>query len=69
LNFVSDIAIFVLKRGVKLQLTIIELECGPMPNVMAALPNIGAALINAAKFGRCTLLECHAVTLPRHKTR
>ena len=21
-----------------------ELECGPMPNVMAALPNIGAAL-------------------------
>jgi len=22
----------------------IELECGPMPNVMAALPNIGGAL-------------------------
>jgi len=21
-----------------------ELECGPMPNVMVALPNIGAAL-------------------------
>ena len=27
-----------------------KLECGPMPNVMAALPNIGGAL-NAAKFG------------------
>ena len=24
----------------------IELECGPMPNVMVALPNIGGALIN-----------------------
>jgi len=23
---------------------IIKLECGPMPNVMAALPNIGGAL-------------------------
>ena len=30
-----------------------KLECGPIPNVMAALPNIGAALIlfNATKFG------------------
>jgi len=27
-----------------------ELECGPMPNLMVALPNIGGAL-NAAKFG------------------
>jgi len=26
---------------------IIELECGPMPNVMAALPNIGGALYSA----------------------
>jgi len=26
-----------------------KLECGPMPNVMAALPNIGGAL--PAKFG------------------
>jgi len=24
-----------------------ELECGPMPNVMAALPNIGGALCSA----------------------
>jgi len=27
------------------------LECGPMPNVMVALPNIGGDLFNAAKFG------------------
>ena len=28
-----------------------QLECGPMPNVMAALPNIGGApLFNASKF-------------------
>jgi len=27
-----------IRRGKK------ELECGPMPNVMAALPNIGGAL-------------------------
>jgi len=34
-----------------------ELECGPMPNVMVALPNIGGALFNAAKFGRRPLLD------------
>ena len=28
---------------------ITELECGPMPNVMDALPNI--TLLNATKFG------------------
>jgi len=28
-----------------------SLECGPMPNVMAALPNIGGTVFNAAKFG------------------
>jgi len=28
-----------------------KLECGPMPNVMAALPNISGAAFNAAKFG------------------
>jgi len=26
-------------------------KCGPTPNVMAALPNIGGALCNAAEFG------------------
>jgi len=33
------------------------LECGPMPDVMAALPNIGQ------------LLECRTVSLPRRETR
>ena len=40
-----------------------------MPNVMAALPNIGGVLFNAAKFGWRPLLECRAVTLPRRETR
>jgi len=30
---------------------ILILDCGSMPNVMAALPNIGGALFNSAKFG------------------
>ena len=42
------------------------LECGPMPNVMATLPNIGGALCSIPQFG--WLLECCAVTLPRRKT-
>jgi len=28
-----------------------ELECGPMPNVMAALQNIGGALCSTRQFG------------------
>ena len=39
-----------------------ELECGQMPNVMAALPHIGGALWRQ-------LLEYRAVTLPRRETR
>ena len=36
----------------KPRLNILELECGPMPNVMAALPNFGwCPLFNSAKFG------------------
>jgi len=46
-----------------------KLECGPMPNVMAALPNIGGALCSTPQFGSRPLLECRAVTLPRHETR
>jgi len=34
-----------------------ELECGRMPNVMAALPNIGGELFNAEKFGWRPLLD------------
>jgi len=42
-----------------------KLECGPMPNVMAALVEYRwRPLFNAAKFGRRA--ECRAVTLPRH---
>ena len=47
----------------------LQLECGPMPNVMATLPNRWRPLFNAARFGWCPLLECRAVTLPRRKTR
>jgi len=71
-----------------------ELECGPMPNVMVALPNIGGALCSTpqsladAHYQRIRgfttmryinlrftylltylLTTCHAVTLPRRKTR
>ena len=49
--------------------TIIPLECGPMPNVMVALPNIGGALCSMLQFGWRPLLECRAVTLPKHQTR
>jgi len=45
------------------------LECGPMPNVMAALPNVGGAVFNAANFGWRPLLECRALTLPIRETR
>ena len=44
------------------------LECGPMPNVMAALPNIGGALCSTLQFGWRPLVECRAVKLPRRKT-
>jgi len=30
---------------------ITQLECGPMPNVMVALPNIGGALCSTPQFG------------------
>jgi len=42
---------FTAKLPVSLSMKEFQLECGPMPNVMAALPNIGGALFNAAKFG------------------
>ena len=53
--------------------TMRKLECGPIPNIMAALPNMGGAvcessvvpfLIPPAKFGWRPLLLCRAVTLP-----
>jgi len=39
-----------------------------MPNVMAALPNIGGALCSTPQFGQRPLLQCRAVTLPRGET-
>jgi len=55
-------ALFVTKKNIKL-------ECGPMPNVMAVLPNRWCRLSNAAKFGWRPLLEYRAVTLPRCEPR
>ena len=40
-----------------------------MPDVMAALPNIGGALCSSPQFGWRSLLECRAITLPRRETR
>ena len=40
-----------------------------MPNVIAALPNIGGALCSTPQFDWRPLLECCAVTLPTHETR
>ena len=45
-----------------------ELDCGPMPNVMVALPNKGGAACSTPQFSWCRLLECRAVTLPRRET-
>jgi len=41
-----------------------RLECGPMPNVMASLPNTGGVLCWTPQFGWRSLLECRAVLLP-----
>jgi len=34
-----------------------KLECASMPNVMAALPNIGGALCSMPQFGWCPVLD------------
>ena len=39
-----------------------------MPNVMAAMPNIGGALCWTPQFDWRPLLECRAVMLPRRET-
>jgi len=43
-----------------------KLECGRMPNVMVALPNIGGAL---CKVWLTPTTTCRAVTLPRLGSR
>jgi len=37
-----------------------ELECGPMPNLMAALPNIGGALCSTPQ----SLADAHYCSAP-----
>jgi len=39
---------FILTSAEACSKTKAELECGPMPNVMAALPNIGGALCESS---------------------
>jgi len=44
----------VIRRGKEIE----ELECGPMPNLMVALPNIGGALCSAPQ----SLADAHCLT-------
>jgi len=37
------------KNGIEDEHTITKLECGPMPNVMAALSNIGGAFCSTSQ--------------------
>ena len=53
----------------KTKLNQIQLECGPMPNMMVALPTTGGAVCSTPQFGWRPLLECRAVRLPRRETR
>jgi len=46
-----------------------KLECGPMPNLMVALPNIGGALCSMPQSVADAVLDCRAVTLPRPESR
>ena len=67
LNLIADIDAF---RGSIY--TYINYKCGPMPNVMAALPNIGNALCSMPQGladAHSQSPECCAVTLPRRENR
>jgi len=48
-----------------------KVECGSMPNVMAALPNKGGALCSTPQSSADAhyLTDCRAVTLPRRESR
>jgi len=50
------------KASLKINYTKPKQLCGPVPNVMAALPYTGGALCSTPQFG------C-AITLPRRETR
>ena len=62
--------VLILQMSVRLQSAVLkELECGPVPNVMAALPTRGGALCSTPQsFGWRPLLEYRAVTLPRRES-
>jgi len=47
----------------------LKLECGPMPNVMAALLNIARALCSTLQLGWRLPLKCHADCSNEAKTR
>ena len=48
-----------MQTGTTLKAKNIQLECGPMPNVMATLPNIGGTLCSTPQFGwRPLLVPC-----------
>ena len=61
--------VFVSLRGDRSDKSICELECGPMPNMMVALPNTGGASVQRRKVWLTPATRCRAVTLPRRKTR
>jgi len=46
----------------------LKLECGPVPNVMADLPNIGGALCSTPQSLADAHYRVRAVSLPRRET-
>jgi len=43
------------------EVLMMKLECGPMPNVMVALSNIGGALCSTPQSFADALIECSAI--------
>ena len=58
-----------IRRGKKERRTnhSMKLECGPMPNLMVALPNIGGALCSTPQSLADADYKMPSVTLPRHE--
>jgi len=54
----SSNAVFCKVGGRASEEVILQLECGPMPNVMVALPNIGGALCSTPQ----SLADAHYLT-------
>jgi len=47
----------------------LKLECGPMPNVIVALPNVGGALCSMPQIWLMPTTRCRAVMLPTRESR